>query len=302
MSPPRQRSAAEHAVLVQNLQLELLADDLDPPAVSAQWSEERLKRWFEAGGVEVKEDAPVEADAMHELEVQIPSAAGALHGKLLWPRGAERPPIGLCWCSANPGKRFGAEHMDSPVPLALAAACREAALPLLRFDYSGVRGSSSDGQEYDQSQPHHPNATAEARNAFAFLRARGCAAIAIGGHSMGASSMMNAAATGGPFAIVSSGTAPMVGRYMPPPFRERILADINRQVGSLPRGVPKLFIVGEADPMSPREEMERLVVIAPEPRSLETVPAARHNFEGCEAEVAQRIVRFVLRAGGRADE
>lgn len=291
------RSAAEHKQLVQALQDELLADDLEPPASAAHWSEVRLRQWFEAGGEDASAAVEEYETEMLEMDVQIPRTEGALRGKLLWPQGHAR--VALCWCSANPGQKFGSEHMDSPVPTALAAACQQAALPLLRFDYSGVRGSG--GAHYDHSQPYHPTAAADARDAFAFLRARGCDAIAIGGHSMGASAMLDVAAAGSPCAIVSSGTGPMVGRYMPAPIREHIVAEMCRQIGSLPRGVPKLFVVGDADPMSPREEMEKLISsVAAGPCTLEVVPAARHNFEGCEAEAARRIVRFVLRAAESA--
>ena len=50
--------------------------------------------------------------------------------------------------------------MDSTIPTAVAAACRRARLPLLRFDYSGVRGSGG-GKAYDGSQPFHPAAEPE---------------------------------------------------------------------------------------------------------------------------------------------
>ena len=45
------RSAAAHAALVDALQTEFCADDLDPPDDSIYWTEETLRAWFEEGGV-----------------------------------------------------------------------------------------------------------------------------------------------------------------------------------------------------------------------------------------------------------
>ena len=48
---PCVRTMAEHTVLVDTLQAELLADDLQPPASSVSWTRETLRCWFEDGGV-----------------------------------------------------------------------------------------------------------------------------------------------------------------------------------------------------------------------------------------------------------
>jgi len=45
------RSPAEHATLVEALQAEWLADDLQPPDGSRAWTAETLRCWFEDGGL-----------------------------------------------------------------------------------------------------------------------------------------------------------------------------------------------------------------------------------------------------------
>ena len=47
---PVMRTAQEHAALVDELQAELLADDLDPPESATAWTEATLRCWFEDGG------------------------------------------------------------------------------------------------------------------------------------------------------------------------------------------------------------------------------------------------------------
>ena len=48
--PRALRSAAEHRALVQSLQEEHLADDLEPPDGSIVWTSETLNQWFVDGG------------------------------------------------------------------------------------------------------------------------------------------------------------------------------------------------------------------------------------------------------------
>jgi alpha/beta superfamily hydrolase len=43
---------------------------------------------------------------------------------------------------------------------------------------------------------------------------------------------------------------------------------------------PKLFVIGDHDPFSPRETMEKLFLTAPEPRKLVWIEGADHFFQG----------------------
>ena len=141
----------------------------------------------------------------------------------------------------------------------------------------------------------HLSAKEEVAAAHAYLVSRGAAAIAMGGHSMGASMIVPTAARVNPVAVVSSGTGPLVYRLMPEPSQAKIKADMEAEIGRLPP-VPKLFIVGSKDQMSPANAMEELARCAPGPRRMEYIDGAKHNFEKYEAEAAAMIVDFVLEA------
>ena len=228
-----------------------------------------------------------------ESDVKIPRPdAPALDGKLIWPETGT-PRLALLWASANPGARFGAEHMESAVPSVLAAACRKHSLSLLRFNYSGVRGSG--GSSYDDSQIHHPTAREEVAVAHAYLASRGATNIAIGGHSMGGSVMLSTASRVRPAAVVSSGTGPLFYRFVPPSQQAKLKADMEAEVGQLPP-VPKLFIVGSKDTMSPANALEELTQYAPGQSTIKYIEGAAHNFEEHEEEAAAAIVDFVLEA------
>ena len=69
------RDAHAHATLVASLQADNMADDLEPPAESITWPEERLQAWFENGGVE--EEVIGSSSALVEKEVTIPRADGS---------------------------------------------------------------------------------------------------------------------------------------------------------------------------------------------------------------------------------
>jgi predicted alpha/beta hydrolase len=283
---------AQHA-LVASLQTDYLADDLDPPTDAAAWSEARVAAWFEAGGCEP--DYP----QMVESEVSIPrDGKEPLNGKILLPSATAECKAGLVWASANPGKRFGAEHMDSAVPAAIAAECARVGLPLLRFDYAGVRGSGS-SSEYQSDQPYHPTASDDVAAAVRhFRRSTGCIALAVGGHSMGANAIMPCCRDGELAAIISCGTGPLVYKFMPLAVRESVAANQRQEHSALPMDTPKLFVVGEEDKMSTRDAMEALLSVVPPPHQLELVSRATHNLEGHEQDAAERIVAFVRAAVG----
>ncbi|KAL1521575.1 hypothetical protein AB1Y20_021234 [Prymnesium parvum] len=281
------RSQQEHLDLLQRLQSELFVDDLEPPRNSIEWSEARLRAWFEAGGVE--------AASLRETDVKIPrDGSQPLDGKLLWPQDHSAPALILLWCSANPSKGFGAEHMESNVPAAIATECSTVGLALLRFNFSGVRGSG--GCRLDPSQTFHPTARDEVQMAFDFLKSRGCKRIALGGHSMGASMLLPTAAKEVPAAVVCSAYGPLVYKVVPHDQREKLRASMLDEVERLP-AVPKMFIVGSNDTISPKHALEEFTMSVKEPKILKCVAGANHNFEGHEHIVARLIVNFVFMEG-----
>ena len=135
-----------------------------------------------------------------EIRVEIPQSDESLpplRGRVFWPLpfNVAKAPLGVIWSPANPSKKFGAPTCTSPMPAALYDACASAGLPLLRFDYTGVRGSG--GQSYyedlDSTHPVHPPAPGrEFADALAFLETR-CDAVGVVGMSMGSCSMLEAA-------------------------------------------------------------------------------------------------------------
>ncbi len=307
------RTSAEHRELIVRLQDEHLADDLEPPADAISWSIERLAAWFESGGeadsspgAEAVQATPTTSAALVppppppaaplvEETVAIPRPnGGPLSGKLLWPAGAPSASRGLVWASANPGKMFGAEHMESKLPSAVARACERAGVPLLRFDYSGVRGSGG-GEPYDEMRSYHPSGPSEILAAFEYLhKERGCAATAIGGHSMGANMLMPIAAKCEPAAIITTGIGPAFHRFLPSADEAaRVKAEQQRDVAALPSGVPKLFVSGERDRMGPEAELAALCQLAQPPSRVERVGGAKHNFEEHEDEAAELLVKWL---------
>jgi len=117
--------------------------------------------------------------------VAIPSGAGlVLEGVLAMP---PEPRVGVVLCHPHP--LYGGD-MDNPVVLAIAAACLDAGLATLRFNFRGVGGS---GGAWDEG----PGEQDDVRAALALLRERlpPRGRLALAGYSFGAA--MAAAVAGG---------------------------------------------------------------------------------------------------------
>ena len=238
------------------VQAENMADDVDILPEMRHWSRQEVEQYFESGGEERPDMTMVEE------HVSVPRASGGLplSGWLLWPSDVSedfcdqitlKPAFGIVFNPANPAERLGvrlllrptskqapassclrsdaifmpgsqAYHMDSTLPLALVAACKAARLPLLRYDYSHVRGSggSSDYEELygGANSTMHPHAADECADAARFMQDR-CSRIAMCGMSLGAAVMPQKACAKADV-FISCSTAPDFVKMFPESQRE----------------------------------------------------------------------------------
>ncbi len=58
---------------------------------------------------------------------------------------------------------------------------------------------------------------------------------------------------------------------------------------------PKLFISGERDQYSPKEDLARIMEVAPQPKELIIIPGADHFFEGRLREMQAAISHWITR-------
>lgn len=307
--------AATHAALVAALQDEYLADDLAPPDTSLNWSEARLRAWFESGGAEAEPPAAVPpasrpSTSLKEGEhlVEIPYADGkVLQGKLTWP-GGEFAEVGLLWCPGNPAANphfdYWGETMDSPLISAMASSVASgehtsnAKYAFLRFDYTTTLPNRTNRGGYsDLAYP--PYGAEEAVAAMEFLRAM-CRKVAVGGHNVGASHAVEAALSigDGLLALVSINHAPDVHKFIPAAMQKMangksVQAEMERGVRSLPAGVPKLYLAASGDPVSPPASLQRYVDWTPKPAEMAILENTLFTLKGREAEIARTVLRFV---------
>jgi len=283
------------------VQAENMADDVDILPEMRYWSRQEVEQYFESGGEERPDMTMVEE------HVSVPRASGGLplSGWLLWPSDVSedfcdqitlKPAFGIVFNPANPAERLGAYHMDSTLPLALVAACKAARLPLLRYDYSHVRGSggSSDYEELygGANSTMHPNAADECADAARFMQDR-CSRIVVCGMSLGAAVMPHKACAKADV-FISVSTAPDFVKMFPESQREEFRRQDEAHYTKLAAGMPKLFIVGTRDRFAPKPAMERLLSLTPAPATLHWVEGAKHDLEGFEPAVAQLAVDFVV--------
>ena len=152
------QSTAQHAALVERLQDEFLASDLEPPADSIKWTSETLSQWFEDGGVLTYRALRLDVvrainidSALGELpHVELPlfdCGPGGLMTALRQQRGAVFDDM------AARLARDGWVAVDAGLPAALLAMARdegERASPLMR---AGQVTRRSDGKKLTGISP-----------------------------------------------------------------------------------------------------------------------------------------------------
>ena len=136
----------------------------------------------------------------------IPSGAGlVLEGVLAMP---PEPRVGVVLCHPHP--LYGGD-MDNPVVLAIAAACLDAGLATLRFNFRGVGGS---GGAWDEG----PGEQDDVRAALALLRERlpPRGRLALAGYSFGAAMAAAVASAGERLAGLALVAPPLAARAWEP--------------------------------------------------------------------------------------
>ena len=280
---------------LEEIRADCFADDVEIEFEKmSAWNRERAQAWFEMGGVETA------AYELTEMPVTIPRSLGGppLHGKLLWPTGLERAPFGLLFCPSNPGLQFGQHHMESPVPEALANKLRSARIPLLRFNYSRVRGSGG-SDDYDKlGAQFPPHGMEECSDASKFLKSR-CTAIAVAGMSYGAAAMRGPSDTCAirhADAIISMSTAPNIVKLMRDPVLKATAAQsMIKAFKEMKHGTPKLLLEGTKDRLGPKPEIDKLADAAPPPVEVQWLEGADHALDGFADAAADAVTVFLLK-------
>ncbi len=150
--------------------------------------------------------------------------------------------------------------------------------PVLRFNF---RGAGLSQGEHDQGRGEQD----DVRAALAWLRNEFKLPIIFAGFSFGsATGMKVVCGEDDVAAIISVGTpVEAEGRIYSYEFLSRCTK-------------PKLFVSGGRDQYGPREELEKVVAAAAEPKELVIVEGVDHFFEGKLPELQAAIERWVLSA------
>jgi alpha/beta superfamily hydrolase len=158
--------------------------------------------------------------------------------------------------------------------------------PVLRFNF---RGAGLSEGEHDQGKGE----VEDVRAALDWLDSEFHLPLLFCGFSFGAATGLRAACPREDVVgLVSLGTPVSAeGRL----YTYKFLAECTK---------PKLFVSGARDQFGPRENLERLVAVAPEPKKLVLIEGADHFFEGHLAEMQSAIhdwVRQFFRPGRQAE-
>lgn len=181
----------------------------------------------------------------------------------------------------HPHPAFGG-RMDNPLVVALADACAAAGLSTLRFNFRGLDGSG--GRPTGGLREHEDVAAA-----VAWAKEQGAPRVALVGYSFGALMAARAIGEGADVAACAAVAFPttILGND-----RERVAA-VER---ALERGLPWLFIGGDADQFCEITRLQRWVAGRGWARN-DVLPGRGHFFGGADTqEVCARVARFCATA------
>jgi len=161
----------------------------------------------------------------------------------------------------HPHPMFGGT-MHNKVAFAAMKALNEFGFPVLRFNF---RGAGLSEGEHDQGSGEKD----DVRCALDWLQSEFHLPIVFAGFSFGA-------ATGLPVACADPNVAALIALGTPVQTPERA-----REYGFLSHcAKPKLFVSGGRDQYAPRQDLERVLALAAEPRKLVLIEGADHFFAG----------------------
>lgn len=202
--------------------------------------------------------------------VTVQGPAGQLQGLL----NAGQPDATHAALVCHPHPLYGGT-MHNKVVFQAMKALNNRGLPVLRFNF---RGAGESQGEHDEGRGE----VDDVRAALDWLDNQFHVPMIFAGFSFGASTGMRAACPDPRVvALISIGTPIKVeGRV----YHYRFLRECTK---------PKLFISGAEDEFGPREELERVVGAAPEPKRLVLVEHAGHFIHGQLAAVRQAIAEWV---------
>jgi alpha/beta superfamily hydrolase len=181
----------------------------------------------------------------------------------------------------HPHPAFGG-RLDTPLVVALGDALHAAGLSTVRFNFRGLGGSGGESTG-GLTEPDDVAAVAD------WLRAAGAPRVALVGYSFGALMALGALARGlAAEAFVGIGfPTRIVGHHA-----DRVAAVEH----ALARGVPTLFLSGDADSFSEIDPLRRWVEAGRAAR-LEVLAGRHHFFQGeAAAKLTERVTDFVLQA------
>jgi alpha/beta superfamily hydrolase len=185
-----------------------------------------------------------------------------------------RPGAVVC----HPHPAFGG-RFDNPLVVALTDGLSGAGWSALRFNFRGL--GASGGAPTGGIAEHEDVAAA-----VDWLRATGAPKVALVGYSFGALMALKAIALGAPAAAQVSISLPttIVGED---PARERAITDV------VDRGVPSLFVGGDADQLCEIDRVRAWAARHPAARLL-VLPGEGHFFAGAaERQVVAAAVEFL---------
>ncbi len=203
------------------------------------------------------------------LHINIPTPQGYLEGILKPEEEGTQPRYVAVVCHPHP---LGGGTMHNKVVFKTAQVLQATGVPALRFNFRGVGHSAG---SYDEGKGEMD----DVRHALEFLSRRypGVPAI-IAGFSFGSY-------VGLRVAKVDDRVSAMIGLGVPARmFHGETLEGCHK---------PKLFIHGTEDELAPYDLMKRWFEQVPAPKSLITIQATDHFFQGRLEEVQVIIARFV---------
>lgn len=213
---------------------------------------------------------------------------------------SRRSPCAVVLCAGNPGEKFGSDHMNSQLMMAIDEALGKVGVPVVRFDYSGVGCSVQETLSgYDKKTVDDSQHSRDVKDVVEWTRRNISDDVVTCGYSYGGSQTMPTALGGLVHAYISVALGYNVFWFLPEGEPQKALKESMELHSKM--ACPALYVVGSKDSMTPLAEVKRLVGARSDGGAgvqIKTVeqscpPAKAHAFTGQEAEVGSICGDFV---------